>query len=108
MLSVAFLWGLEVFVFGLFDFVWFGLLGFGLLWFALVCFGVVWFFQDRVALYRPGCPGTNSVEQVSLKVRNPQAPTSQVLRLMVCTTTVWPLAFCWLFELSGRIWPTLS
>jgi hypothetical protein len=27
-------------------------------------------FQDRVSLYIPGCPGTHSVDQASLKLRN--------------------------------------
>ena len=38
-------------------------------------------FQDRVSLYRPGCPGTHSVDQVGLKLRNPPASDSQVLGL---------------------------
>jgi hypothetical protein len=28
------------------------------------------FFCDRVSLYSPGCPGTHSVEQAGLKLRN--------------------------------------
>jgi hypothetical protein len=37
-----------------------------------------WFlvFRDRVSLYSPGCPGTHSVNQAGLKLRNP--PSSQV------------------------------
>jgi hypothetical protein len=44
-------------------------------------------FQDRVSLYSPGCPGTHSVDQAGLKLRNLPAPASQVLGLKVCATT---------------------
>jgi hypothetical protein len=49
----------------------------------------VWFvfFQDRVSLSSPGCPGTHSVDQAGLKIRNLPASASQVLGLKVCTTT---------------------
>jgi hypothetical protein len=57
-----------------------------LTFFFLFCFGLV--FQDRVSLYSPGCPGTHSVGQGGLKLRNP--PASQVLGLKVCATTAWP------------------
>jgi hypothetical protein len=57
--------------------------------FFFVClFG--WFFlvfQDRVSLYSSGCPGTHSVDQTGLELRNPPASASQVLGLKVCTTT---------------------
>ena len=36
-----------------------------------------WFFQDRVSLCSPGCPGTHSVEQDGLELRNPPASASQ-------------------------------
>jgi len=62
--------------------VWFGLV-FGLVWFrGLVWFGLVWFglvFQDRICLYSPGCPGTHSVDQAGLELRNLPASASQVL-----------------------------
>ena len=38
-------------------------------------------FWDRVSLCSPGCPGTHSVDQAGLKLRNPPASASQVLRL---------------------------
>jgi hypothetical protein len=38
-------------------------------------------------LYRPGCPGTHSVDQTGLKLRNPPASASQVLGLKACATT---------------------
>jgi hypothetical protein len=55
---------------------------------ALFCFVFVLFcfFQDRVSLYSPGCPGTHSVDQAGLKLRNPPASASQVLGLKACAT----------------------
>jgi hypothetical protein len=44
-------------------------------------------FRDRVSLSSPGCPGTHSVDQAGLELRNPPASASQVLGLKVCTTT---------------------
>jgi hypothetical protein len=35
----------------------------------------------------PGCPGTHSVDQTGLKLRDPPASASQMLRLKVCTIT---------------------
>jgi hypothetical protein len=43
-------------------------------------------FRDRVSLCSPGCPGTYSVDQAGLKLRNSPASPSQVLGLKVCTT----------------------
>jgi hypothetical protein len=51
----------------------------------VVCF--CFFFQDRVSLYSPGCPGTHSVDQAGLKLRNPPASASRVLGLKACATT---------------------
>jgi hypothetical protein len=45
------------------------------------------FFRDRVSLYSPGCPGTHSVDQAGLQLRNLPASASQVLGLKACTTT---------------------
>jgi hypothetical protein len=36
-------------------------------------------FRDRVSLYSPGCPGTHSVDQAGLELRNPPASASRVL-----------------------------
>jgi hypothetical protein len=44
-------------------------------------------FRDRVSLYSPGCPGTQSVDQAGLELRNPPASASQVLGLKACATT---------------------
>ncbi|GAB1285643.1 DDB1- and CUL4-associated factor 6 [Apodemus speciosus] len=38
-------------------------------------------YLDRVSLCSPGCPGTYSVDQAGLKLRNPPASASQVLGL---------------------------
>ena len=35
------------------------------------------FFQDRVSLRSPGCPGSHSVDQDGLELRNPLASASQ-------------------------------
>jgi hypothetical protein len=57
--------------------------------FVLVWFGLVWFgFQDRVSLCSPGCPGTHSVDQAGLKLRNLPAYASQLMGLKACATTV--------------------
>ncbi|GAB1287053.1 Targeting protein for Xklp2 [Apodemus speciosus] len=42
---------------------------------------------DRVSLCSPGCPGTHSVDQAGLELRNPTASASQVLGLQACATT---------------------
>jgi hypothetical protein len=44
-------------------------------------------FRDRVSLCSSGCPGTHSVGQAVLELRNPPASASQVLGLKACTTT---------------------
>jgi hypothetical protein len=44
-------------------------------------------FQDRVSLYRPGCPGTHFVDQAGLELRNLPASASLVLGLKACATT---------------------
>jgi hypothetical protein len=44
-------------------------------------------FQDKVSLYSPGCPGTHSVDQAGLELRNPPASASRVLGLKACDTT---------------------
>jgi hypothetical protein len=42
---------------------------------------LVWFYRDRVSLCSPGCPGTHSVDQAGLELRNLPASASQVLGL---------------------------
>jgi hypothetical protein len=42
------------------------------------------FSQDTVSLYSPGCPGTHSVDQTGLELRNLPASASQVLGLKAC------------------------
>jgi hypothetical protein len=44
-------------------------------------------FRDRVSLCNPGCPGTHSVDQAGLELRNSPASASQVLGSKACTTT---------------------
>jgi hypothetical protein len=52
-------------------------------------FVVVVVFRHRVFLYRLGCPGTHSVDQAGLKLRNSPASVSQMLGLKACATTAW-------------------
>jgi hypothetical protein len=68
--------------------VWFAISGFCDDFFLLFgfCLFVCLFFRDRVSLYLPGCPGTHSVDQAGLKLRNPPASASQVLGLKAWTT----------------------
>jgi hypothetical protein len=54
--------------------------------FFLFFFLFVLVFRDRVSLCCPGCPGTHSVDQAGLQLRNPPASASQVLGLKVCAT----------------------
>jgi hypothetical protein len=54
--------------------------------FLVVCFVFFLVFQDRVSLCSPGCPGTHSVDQAGLELRNPPASASQVLGLKACAT----------------------
>jgi hypothetical protein len=49
-------------------------------------------FLDRVSLYSPGCPGTHSVDQAGLELRNPPASASRVLGLKACATTTRPVS----------------
>jgi hypothetical protein len=51
------------------------------------CLFLVLVFWDRVSLCSPGCPGTHSVDQAGLELRNPPASVSQVLGLKACATT---------------------
>ncbi|GAB1293186.1 Annexin A10 [Apodemus speciosus] len=44
-------------------------------------------FGRWVSLCSPGCPGTRSVDQAGLELRNPPASASQVLGLKACATT---------------------
>jgi hypothetical protein len=43
-------------------------------------------FSHKVSLCIPGCPGTQSVDQAGLELRNlPASTSSQVLGLKMCT-----------------------
>jgi hypothetical protein len=52
--------------------------------FVFVCLFV---FHDRASLYTSSCPGTRSVDQAGLELRDLRASVSLVMRLEVCTTT---------------------
>ena len=45
--------------------------------------------QDGVSLCSPGCPGTYSVDQAGLELRDMPASTFQVLRSQALGTTAW-------------------
>jgi hypothetical protein len=47
------------------------------------CLFFVFVFRDRVSLCSSGCPGTHSVDQAGLELRNLPASASQVLGLKV-------------------------
>jgi hypothetical protein len=55
----------------------------------LVCFA----FRDRVSLCSPSCPGTHSVDQAGLQLRNLPASASRVLGSKACATTPGPFSF---------------
>jgi hypothetical protein len=60
------------------------------MYFNIVKNKIFWiFFQDRVSLCSLGCPGTLSVDQADLELRNLSASASQVLGLKACVTTAW-------------------
>jgi hypothetical protein len=63
----------------------------------VLCF--VLFFQHSVSLYSPGCPGTHSVDQAGLELRNLPSSASQVLGLKVCITTAWLFLYFYKFVL---------
>jgi hypothetical protein len=48
--------------------------------------GFFFFLRNRVSLYSSGCPGTHSVDQAGLELRNPPASASRVLGLKACAT----------------------
>jgi hypothetical protein len=51
-----------------------------------ILFFYLFIFRDRVSLCSPGCPGTHSIDQAGLELRNPPASASQVLGLKACAT----------------------
>lgn len=53
-------------------------------WVFLFCVGFL-FFQDRVLLCGSGCPGTCSVDQAGLALRDPPTFASQMLELKMCS-----------------------
>jgi hypothetical protein len=65
---------------------------------SVFCF--VLFFENRVSLYSPGCPGIHSVDQAGLELRNLPASASQVLGLKACATTAQPVFF---FQFSSHL-----
>jgi hypothetical protein len=62
------------------------------------------FLQDRIYLYIPGCPGTQSVDQAGLKFRNLPAFPYQVLGLKACAKTA-QLLFTFYFHIHWLFYP---
>jgi hypothetical protein len=67
-------------------------------------FFAFWFFETGFLCVDPGCPGTHSVDQDGLELRNPPASASRVLGLKVCATTpgffvFWGFFVGWFFFL---------
>jgi hypothetical protein len=60
---------------------------FPLFFFSFSFFFFFFFFGGRVSLCSPGCPGTHSVDQAGLELRNPPASASRVMELKACATT---------------------
>jgi hypothetical protein len=59
-------------------------------------------FGGRVSLYSPGCPGTYSVDQAGLEIRDLPASASLVLGLKACaTTTTGPIYSLCYFRISA-------
>jgi hypothetical protein len=74
-----------------------------------VCF-ILFCFRDRVSLCSLGCPGTHSVDQTGLELRNLPASASQVLGLKACAATPGPffvLRQDLTWSLPGPLEPTL-
>jgi hypothetical protein len=46
----------------------------------------------QISLRSPGCPGTHSVDQAGLELKNPPASAFQVLGLKVCDIIAWLLS----------------
>jgi hypothetical protein len=69
--------------------------------FSCFFFLFVLFFQDRVSLYSPGCPGTHFVDQAGLELRNPPTYASRVLGLKVHHAQL-HLQFLFCFTHSSR------
>jgi hypothetical protein len=53
----------------------------------LFCFALLCFFETGFPLCSPDYPGTHSVDQAGLKLRNLPASASPVLGLKACATT---------------------
>jgi hypothetical protein len=68
----------------------------------VVVFVCLFVFQDRVSLCSPGCPGTHSVDQAVLELRNSPVSASRVLGSKACATMPGQfLAFLTMSDLSS-------
>ena len=77
-------------------------------WFLLLllfCFVFCFFFfSDRVSLCNPRCPGTHSVDQAGIELRNVTASATQVLGLKACATTPgWKVIFVSVYSVQIKL-----
>jgi hypothetical protein len=61
-------------------------------------------FRDRVSLCMPGCPGTYSVNQAGLELRNPPACACQLIGLKAWATTAWQSLLFLFWEIVWRVY----
>ena len=62
------------------------------------------FFPDRVSLCNPCCPGTHSVDQAGIELRNVTASATQVLGLKACATTPgWKVIFVSVYSVQIKL-----
>jgi hypothetical protein len=57
--------------------------------------------KKKASLWSPGCPGTHSVDQAGLELRDLPASASKALGLKVCTTTTCIILFIFYFVSAG-------
>jgi hypothetical protein len=59
---------------------------------------IFFFLWDRVSLYSHDCPGTHSVDQAGLNLRNWPASVSKVLKLKVYANPAWSDLYLWVYS----------
>jgi hypothetical protein len=62
-------------------------------------------YWDRISLCSPGYPGTHSVDQARLELRDLPASASRVLGIKACATTVWLMITCFTEIWILHKWP---
>jgi hypothetical protein len=62
------------------------------------------YFETGFFLCSPGCPGTHSVDQAGLELRDLPASASRALGSKACTTTAWHSFKDYYFFYCVRVW----